>query len=79
MDFDRLNDGSGAAPRLRMQHSQWSLIGLPFISGPDGAPEWTLDEKFARIKAAGFTAIEYWLNAEDEGEVKAALERHALS
>jgi hypothetical protein len=28
-DFTRYNDGSGAAPRLRVQHSLWSMRKLP--------------------------------------------------
>ncbi len=72
-DFDRYNDGSGAAPRLRVQHSLWSLIKLPM-----NADEWTLDEKFSRVRAAGFEAVECWLSDENEREVKDALDRHGL-
>ncbi len=72
-DFDRYNDGSGAAPRLRVQHSLWSLLKLPM-----NGTEWTLDEKFSRVKEAGFEAVECWLSDADEAETKAALERHSL-
>lgn len=72
--YDRLNDGSDRAPRLRVQHSLWSLIGLPM----NAEAEWTLDEKCARVKEAGFEAVECWLSAEDEGEHKDALDRHGL-
>lgn len=72
-DFDRYNDGSGAPPRLRVQHSLWSLIKLPM-----NETEWTLDEKFSRVKAAGFEAVECWLTDENEQETKAALEQHGL-
>lgn len=72
-DFDRYNDGSDNAPRLRAQHSLWSLIGLPI-----NETEWTLDEKFARVKAAGFEAVECWLSDDDERATKEALDQHNL-
>ena len=72
-DFNRYNDGRGAAPRLRVQHSLWSLLKLPM-----NEVEWTLDEKFSRVQAAGFEAVECWLTEADEAETKAALERHNL-
>lgn len=73
-EFTRYNDGSGNAPRLRVQHSLWSLRNLPM-----NAPvEWTLAEKFARAKAAGFEAVECWLNDENEQEHRAALEAAGL-
>ena len=68
-DFARYNDGSDNPPRLRIQHSLWSLIKLPF-----NAPvEWTLDEKFQRVKASEFEAVECWLNDESEAEHRTAL------
>jgi sugar phosphate isomerase/epimerase len=71
----RLNDGSDAAPRLRVQHSLWSLGKLPM----NAETEWTLDEKFSRVKAAGFEAVECFLRTEDqEGPVVEALRRHDL-
>jgi len=72
--FSRLNDGSGAPPRLRVQHSLWSLIKLPM----NAEKEWTFDEKFERVKAAGFEAVECWLGPENEAEVVGALTRHGL-
>lgn len=77
-DFVRYNDGSQNAPRLRFAHALWGLIGLPFNCGPDNKPEWTLDEKFARVKDAGFEAVECWLDDNNEREVKDALARHGL-
>lgn len=71
--MDKLNDGSAQPPRLRVQHSLWSLLKLPL-----GGPEWTLDEKFARVKAAGFEGVECWLAPEDEQAHKAALDAHGL-
>ena len=71
--FDRLNDGSQNPPRLRVQHSLWSLIGLPI-----NAPEWTLDKKCARVKAAGFEGVECSLSPEEEQAHKAALDAHGL-
>ena len=73
-DYDRLNDGSDQPPRLRVQHSLWSLIGLPM----NAQTEWTLDEKFARVQNAGFEAVECWLSPEDEQAHKDALDRHGL-
>src|SRR5690348_3243683 len=70
----RYNDGSSNEPRLRVQHSLWSLRKLPM----NAAEEWSLDEKFARVKAAGFEAVECWLTDADEAEHRAALDRHGL-
>jgi sugar phosphate isomerase/epimerase len=72
--MDRYNDGSDAPPRLRIQHSLWSLGKLPM----NAATEWTLDEKFERVKEAGFEAVECWLTDENERSVKDALDRHDL-
>lgn len=72
-NFDRVNDGSGNPPRLRVQHSLWSLQSLPM-----NAPEWTLEEKFRRVKEAGFEGVECWLSDEEEREHKEALDRHGL-
>lgn len=72
--FARLNDGTPHPPRLRVQHSLWSLGKLPV----NASTEWTLDEKCARVKAAGFEAIECWLTDENEREVADALHRHDL-
>lgn len=73
-DFARYNDGTQNPPRLRVAHALWSLIGLPM----NAATEWTLDEKFARVKAAGFECVECWLSDDNEAETKAALDRHGL-
>lgn len=72
--FDRVNDGSQNAPRLQVQHSLWSLIGLPM----NALTEWTLDEKFDRVKAAGFEGVECWLTDDDEAAHRAALDRRGL-
>ncbi len=73
-NFDRYNDGTQNPPRLRVQHSLWSLRKLPMNS----PQEWTLDEKFRRVKEAGFEAVECWLTDEDEREHKEALDRAGL-
>lgn len=74
-DFANLNDGSNRDPRLRVGHTLWSLIGLPM----NAATEWTLDEKFSRVKAAGFEHVECWLGDEQSRrDVPAALARHDL-
>jgi sugar phosphate isomerase/epimerase len=72
--FDRYNDGSSNPPRLQVQHSLWSLIGLPMNS----PHEWTLDEKFSRVKAAGFEGVECWLSDDDELRHREALDRQGL-
>jgi sugar phosphate isomerase/epimerase len=72
--FDRYNDGSLNAPRLQIQHSLWSLIGLPM----NGDVEWTIPEKLQRVKAAGFEGVECWLNDQDEAERRAALDKEGL-
>lgn len=72
--FKRYNDGSKNLPRLRVQHSLWSLMKLPMNS----EVEWTLDEKFQRAKAAGFEAVECWLDDTNELEHRDALNRAGL-
>ena len=72
--FDRYNDGSSNPPRLEVRHSLWSLIRLPMNS----ETEWTLDEKFSRVAAAGFEGVECWLDDESEREHREALDRHGL-
>jgi hypothetical protein len=47
-------------------------------AGFDGVEEWTLDEKFAQVKAAGFEAVEATLTESNEQEITEALERHEL-
>jgi sugar phosphate isomerase/epimerase len=44
----------------------------------NAAVEWTLDEKFSRVKAAGFEGVDCSLSAETEKEVSEALKRHDL-
>ena len=73
-DYARYNDGSGAPPRLRIQHSLWSLIKLPF----NAAVEWTLAEKLERVRSEGFEAVECWLTDNDEREHRAALDTAGL-
>jgi sugar phosphate isomerase/epimerase len=70
-----LNLGGNLPPRLRPQHTLWSLGKLPMNS----ETEWTLDEKFERVAAAGFEAVECWLSDDNEREVKDALDRHGLA
>jgi sugar phosphate isomerase/epimerase len=74
--FDRLNDGSDAVPRLRLQQTLWGMMKLPMNAPVER--EWTLDEKFARCKAAGLEGVECWLSDENEKEVTEALKRHGL-
>jgi hypothetical protein len=72
--LQRYNDGSNRPPRLRLSHSLWSLTKLP-MNSPE---EWSLAEKVARVKAAGFEAIECWLKDDNEQEVAAALRAEGL-
>ncbi len=71
---ERLNDGTRNSPRLQVQHSLWSLLKLPM----NAPTEWTLDEKFARVREAGFAGVECWLSPEEEQAHKDALDRHGL-
>jgi sugar phosphate isomerase/epimerase len=73
-DYDRYNDGSQHPPRLRVQHSLWSLIGLP-MNAPE---EWTLMEKLTKVKEAGFEAVECWLDESNEQQHKDALNAAGL-
>ena len=73
-NFDRYNDGSQNPPRLQIQHSLWSLIGLPM----NAEVEWTLEEKLARVQKEGFEGVECWLSDEEEARHKAALDKHGL-
>ena len=72
----RYNDGTQNPPRLRVQHSLWGMIGLPMNARPED--EWTLTEKFTRVKEAGFEAVECWLEESSEAEHKAALDAAGL-
>lgn len=83
--FSNLNDGSFQPPRLRVGHSLWSLEKLP-INAPI---EWTLEEKIARVKEAGFEHLECWLPTQElrahvpplvaEYDLKLALVHRALT
>ena len=72
--FDRFNDGTQGPPRLQIQHSLWSLIGLPINS----AEPWSLEQKLDRVRSAGFEAVECWLSDADEAAHREALDRHGL-
>lgn len=72
--FDRFNDGTPNPPRLQLHHSLWSLIGLPM----NAPTEWTLAEKFARVKAAGFEGVECWLSEEEEARHRTKLDQNGL-
>jgi len=72
--YDRYNDGSGNPPRLRVEHSLWSLGKLPM-----NAPiEWTLDEKLRQAKAAGFEAVNCGVIDSNEREISTALSTAGL-
>jgi sugar phosphate isomerase/epimerase len=69
----RIHGDSSQAPRLRVAHTWWSLIGLP-----RGGPEWSMEEKFARVKAAGFEGIEIWVEEKDETRYRKLLDQTGL-
>lgn len=76
--IDRFNDGSQNAPRLRVGQTLWGMGNLPLNCNHGDAAEWTLDEKFARCREAGFETVECWLSDDNEREVSDALNRHDL-
>ena len=47
-----LNDGSNRPPRLAVHQSWWAMIAVG-----NSEREWTVEEKFEKIAAAGFTGI----------------------
>jgi len=73
-NFDRYNDGSNNPPRIRFQHSLWALGKLP-MNSPE---EWSLDEKFRRVREEGFEAVECWPDDSNEGTIREALDRYGL-
>ena len=73
--FSNYNDNSSHPPRLCVGHSLWSLEKLPMNS----SVEWTLEEKVARVKEAGFEHIECWLPTEElRACVPPLLEKYGL-
>ena len=73
-DALRIRDDSIQPPRLRLVYSWWSLIGLP-----RGGPEWSIKEKFRRVKEAGFEGIEIAVaKAEDEGRYRKLFDQTEL-
>lgn len=73
-DFVRFNNGANFPPHLKLNHSLWALRGLPM----NEKTEWTLQEKFMRVKVHGFTAVECFLNDENEQEVCETLRVNGL-
>lgn len=69
----RISDKGNRPPRLRVAHTLWSLIKLP----RDG-PEWTLEEKFSRVKQAGFEGIEISVEPPKEGHIRRLLDENGL-
>ncbi len=64
---------AGEPPRLRVAHSWWALTDLP-----RGGPEWTMEDKFRRVKEAGFEGIEMWVELKDEDRVRRLLDQTGL-
>ena len=62
------SDGSQDPPKLWIAVNLWGLMGLP-----DGQPEWSLDEKLSRLKAAGgFDAVDRYVAPEPKSEAAVA-------
>ena len=72
----RYNDGSQNPPRLRVQHSLWSLIGLPLNAAPDERMD--AGGEVRAGQSGGFEAVECWLDESDEARHKAALDATGL-
>ncbi|MEM7232220.1 MAG: hypothetical protein AAF517_08605 [Planctomycetota bacterium] len=71
-----INDGSNDAPKLSVEQSIWAMGQLP-----RGGPEWSVDEKFARIAGAGFDGVMVWLpeSADDADKIRSLAEKHSLA
>ncbi len=69
----RIRSGTQDAPRLRTAHSWWALTGLP-----RGGPEWSMEEKFHKVKEAGFDGIEMWVEPRDEDHVRRLIDETGL-
>ena len=75
LPFQNYNDGTRNAPRLQTGQTLWGLIKLPM----NAPTEWTLDEKFARCRDAGFEHIECFIKDDENGrEVLSKLKEHGL-
>ncbi len=72
-DRPRIRAKADEPARLRTAHSWWSLEGLP-----RGGPEWSMEEKFRRVKEAGFEGIEIWIEPKDEDRVRRLLDENGL-
>ncbi len=60
--FSNLNDGTQNAPRLQIGQALWGMEQLPF----NAPAAWTLEEKIARVKDAGFEHLECWLGTPEQ-------------
>jgi sugar phosphate isomerase/epimerase len=75
----KYNDGTSNPPRLQVGHSAWSLMKLPLNQAVEDKPEWTLDEKYSRVKAAGFEHVECWPSSgSTEDATVTAVKSHGL-
>ena len=70
----RYNDGSQNPPRLRVEHSLWSLIKLPM----NAEAEWSAGEKMRRVRAAGFEGIEISEGDSESSELMDAIAAESL-
>lgn len=71
--FSFFNDGTSNVPRLQRGQALWGMEKLPF----GDSAEWTLEEKIARVKEAGFEHLECWISDDDAGQNTAALVRES--
>ncbi|MGC4045595.1 MAG: sugar phosphate isomerase/epimerase [Armatimonas sp.] len=74
MAYDRLTDGTDAAPRLRVQQTWWGMNKLPMNS----ATEWTLEEKLTKVAGAGFEGLEAWLTPDIEEPIASGCKSRGL-
>ena len=75
----KYNDGTNNLPRLQVGHSAWSLLKLPLNASLEGKPEWTLEEKYSRVKAAEFEHVECWpRSGSKEDDTVICVKNHGL-
>jgi sugar phosphate isomerase/epimerase len=61
--------------KFEVHQSMWGMIGLP-----RGGPEWSMEEKFERIAAAGFTGIlDFMPEPAQEKRYRALLDRYGFT
>jgi len=70
-----VNDESGHAPRLRMQHCTWALLNLP-----RGGQEWSMAQKLDMVAGAGFKGYDaYGIRPPESDELATMLRDRGLA